>query len=46
VRTQPPAQQMRTFVNRRTGVIVRHDAGVHPGFGYRPGSGRPLARQP
>ena len=37
IKTQPPPERAREFVNRRTGEITRVPDGIDPGFAYNPG---------
>lgn len=39
-RDTPPAERMRTFVNKRTGVRTRVPEGIDPGWHSNPGVGR------
>lgn len=44
---QAPKTQWQEYVNRTTGVVTKHPAGVDPGFAYNPGEAwKTRARQP
>ena len=42
---QAPPQELREYVNPRTGEVVNVPVGIDPGFGFNPGQARQQAQQ-